>query len=59
MDFIGIKYVDNLFNYLIDIVNIIFTGILILTMGRKCTIFTSVLIASGLTIVAFTFSFLG
>lgn len=52
-------FFDNIFNYTIDLLNIIFTGFLSLILGRKYTIFLAVTISAGLTVLTFFFSFIG
>jgi len=44
-------------NYVIDIINIIFTGGMIYSIGRRMTILFSVIIAAGVTVLAFIFGF--
>jgi len=58
INIINNQFLDNLFNYLIDIINIVFTGFLIIVFGRKLTIFLAVIVAWGLTVLAFFFSFI-
>ena len=53
----GSKFVDNQINHVIDILNVIFTGILITWWGRKKAIFYAVIISDGLTLIVFAFSF--
>ena len=51
-------YFNNLFNYTLDIINIILTGFLIWFLGRKYAIFLGVIISAGLTILSFFFGFI-